>query len=144
MIGIFKVLLWKYGSFFFPFQKDRCKYTVALLFKVPSIEDRIYKCCSTSELLINTLINWSLLENHITKKTFISAGYQHKWLKVGQSMLQKQVTSSESSDPQTHKKKKLPVIPVHFHTVSSILWFAADTLQEALQDPECPAPTRGQ
>lgn len=44
----------------------------------------------------------------------------------------------------THKKKKLPVIPVHFHTVSSILWFAADTLQEALQDPECPAPTRGQ
>lgn len=106
MIGIFKVLLWKYGSFFFPFQKDRCKYTVAPLFKVPSIEDRIYKCCSTSELLITTLINWSLLENHITKKTFISAGYQHKWLKVGQSMLQKQVTSSESSDPQTHTKKK--------------------------------------
>lgn len=25
-----------------------------------------------------------------------------------------------------------------------ILWFAADTLQEALQDPARPAPTRGQ
>lgn len=64
------------------------------------------------------------------------------WLKHATETGDKLRVSKSSNT--IYKKKRASSNTSAFPRSIIILWFAADTLQEALQDPARPAPTRGQ